>query len=140
MGPDMRNIVLAMVFVLCATPQFARAQDSSAQIQSVITEQIEAFRADDLGKAFSFASPKIRSMFGDPDTFGQMVRNGYPMVWHPADLRFSTLSDRGGKTVQSVLVTDQAGSLHFLDYEMIPGEAGWQIDGVTIRRAGAAGA
>lgn len=118
----------------------ARAQDAEADIRSVISGQIEAFKADDFETAFSFASPAIKQMFGSPSNFGAMVQTGYPMVWRPAQVRFSGLETTGGRTVQSVVVTDQSGALFVLDYEMIEVDGGWQIDGVTVRRDGDAGA
>lgn len=117
------------------------AEDADADIRAVISGQIEAFKADDFETAFSFASPAIRDMFGSPARFGEMVRTGYPMVRRPAQVRFSGLEVREGRTVQSVLVIDAEGALYVLDYEMVPGaDGGWRIDGVTIRRGGDAGA
>ena len=118
----------------------ARAEEPDPDIQAVISGQIEAFKADDFETAFSFASPTIKRMFGSPARFGAMVQTGYPMVWRPAQVRFSGLETRGGRTVQSVVVTDQSGALYVLDYEMIAVDGGWQIDGVTVRRSGDAGA
>ncbi len=118
----------------------AGAQDAEADIQAVISGQIEAFKADDFETAFSFASPTIKRMFGSPARFGAMVQTGYPMVWRPAQVRFSGVQTRGGRTIQSVVVTDQSGALYVLDYEMIAVDGGWQIDGVTVRRTGDAGA
>lgn len=133
--------VLVLVAVLLAWPgPGARAQDAAAAIRGVISDQIAAFRADDFGAAFEFASPAIRTMFGDPESFGRMVRQGYPMVWRPERFRFSGLEDRDGRKVQGVLVTDQNGALHMLEYEMIPGEGGWRINGVRILQAGDLGA
>jgi hypothetical protein len=129
-----------LLAVLLAWPGAAAAQDPAEAIRKVISDQIAAFRADDLGAAFDFASPAIRDMFGDPDRFGRMVREGYPMVWRPSRFRFSGLDERDGRLVQGVLVTDQAGALHVLEYEMIPGAGGWRINGVTVRQAGDAGA
>lgn len=117
-----------------------RADDPADEIRAVISEQIEALRADDFETAFSFASPMIKSMFGDAATFGTMVRNGYPMVWRPSDVRFSGLSTRGDLMVQNVLVTDQSGMLHIVRYEMVMEAAGWRINGVSLQRAGDAGA
>lgn len=118
----------------------ASAADPQSDIRAVIERQIEAFRADDFETAFTFASPMIRRLFGTPSRFGEMVRNGYPMVWRPSDVRFSSLVTRDGQMVQSVLVRDAAGALHVLDYEMILGEDGWRINGVRLRRPGDAGA
>ncbi len=128
---------LALIFALCL-PAGTWAQDAGgAAIRSVISRQIEAFKADDFATAFEFASPAIKEIFRSPDRFGAMVREGYPMVWRPRDLRFSDLREEGGRTVQSVLVTDQAGALYVLEYEMVPGPAGWQINSVTVRRSDA---
>ena len=39
-----------------------------------------------------------------------------------------------------MLVTDTAGALYVLEYEMVEGEQGWRIDGVRVLEEGAAGA
>lgn len=134
----MRGILLALVLVAGFGPA-ARAQDPAA-IRDVISDQIAAFRADDFGTAFTFASPMIRNMFGTPDQFGRMVREGYPMVWRPSDVQFGGLEERGGRTLQRVVVTDDRGAVHLLEYEMIPGEGGWRINGVRLLEPGATGA
>ena len=135
----MRRLALALAMVL-AWPLAAPAQEAGTEIREVISDQIAAFKADDFATAFTYASPSIKRLFGSPGRFGQMVRSGYPMVWRPADVRFTELKTRNGRQVQSVLVTDRAGALHVLDYEMVPGEDGWRINGVRVRKAGGAGA
>ena len=126
----------ALVIALGMSATGAWAQDAGgAAIREVISRQIEAFKADDFATAFGFASPAIKEIFGSPERFGAMVREGYPMVWRPGDLRFRELREEGGRTVQSVLATDQAGALYVLEYEMVPGPEGWQINGVTVRRS-----
>lgn len=135
----MRALLSACVLALgLAAAQPVQAQD--ADIRAVISNQLEAFKADDFETAFRFASPMIRQLFGTPDRFGQMVRSGYPMVWRPAQVRFGALETRGGKQVQPVLVTDASGALHVLDYEMVEMADGWRIDGVTLRRGSDFGA
>lgn len=136
----MRALVPALLVSLFWAVAPVRAQDAGAEIRSVISQQIDAFRADDFGAAFDFASPNIRGMFGTPEVFGRMVREGYPMVWRPADVRFSGLRVQDGRQVQGVVVTDAAGRLHVLDYEMIEGDDGWRINGVRLRDPGDAGA
>lgn len=136
----LRTLILSAVLLAGLQAAPGRAQDAAEAIRSVISGQIAAFRENDFERAFSFASPSIRRMFGNPTSFGSMVRHGYPMVWRPADVRFSGLRQEDGRTVQSVLVTDQEGALYVMDYEMVQGDGGWQIDGVTVRRAGDAGA
>ncbi len=125
---------------LLAGASAALADEPDATIRGVISGQIEAFRADDVDTAFEFASPTIQGMFGTPGNFGRMVREGYPMVWRPADVRFSRLGERGGRPVQGVLLTDGAGRVHVLDYEMIEVDGVWRINGVRFRDPDGAGA
>ncbi|WP_136442916.1 DUF4864 domain-containing protein [Pacificoceanicola onchidii] len=102
------------------------------KIQDVIEGQVEAFLADDFGTAFTFAGPSIQRMFRDPETFGSMVRNGYPMVHRPSDLMFGELREISGLLWQKVIVVDGAGQTHVLDYRMGEYEDGWRIDAVQI--------
>jgi len=132
----MRKLIAATLIAL-ALP--ASAQDRAGAIESVISEQIEAFLADDFAEAFTFASPDIRRLFRSPDNFGRMVRQGYPMVWRPAGVEFLGLGERDGRLAQRVMVTDGAGAIHFLDYFMTRTDAGWKIDGVVIVEPPAAG-
>lgn len=136
----MRRLAFALSMFIALLPQHAVAQDAGVEIRGVISDQIAAFKADDFEMAFTFASPGIKRLFGSPGRFGQMVRSGFPMVWRPAGVRFTDLSVRDGRQVQSVIVTDQAGTLHVLDYEMVPGQEGWLINGVWVREADGAGA
>ena len=61
-----------------------------------------------------------------------MVRNGYPMVWRPAELRFLELREVAGNLWQRVMITDSAGRLHFLDYQMVQFENNWKINAVQV--------
>lgn len=135
----MKAIVFAALFATSVGTQ-TLAQSEDQDIRSVINSQLSAFQADDFGTAFTFASPMIQSMFGTPERFGMMVREGYPMVWRPGKVEFAGLAERGGRKVQTVMVTDQAGRLHLLDYEMIETSDGWQINGVWLRKPAGAGA
>ena len=103
-------------------------------IEATIQGQIDAFLVDAFATAFPFASPNIKSLIGSSERFGQMVRNGYPMVWRPGELRFLELRDINGAVWQKVMIRDQAGEFHLLDYQMIQGPDGWQINGVQILR------
>jgi hypothetical protein len=132
----MRQFWLAAVLVLGLSAP-GPAQDAGHR--AVIEAQIAAFMADDFAAAFDFASPNIRAIFRTPERFGQMVVQGYPMVHRPAELRFLEQAERGGAILQRVLISDQAGRLHVLEYEMIPGAAGFVINGVRIVPGGGAG-
>jgi hypothetical protein len=135
----MLRMLMALVLIVGISGA-ARAQDDGAAIRGVISDQIAAFEQDDFAAAFEYASPGIRQMFGTSERFGQMVREGYPMVWRPGEVRFSDLDLRDGRTVQRVLVTDGAGALTVLEYDMVEGKQGWRIDGVRVLREGEVGA
>jgi len=128
----MRLISVLMLLALLA-PHPVRAQEG--EIRGVISDQLAAFQANDLATAFGFASPAIKGIFGDPQTFGQMVRTGYPMVWRPAAVRFGGLETVDGRPVQTVFFTDREGRLFEAAYEMIETAEGWRINGVYIREA-----
>ena len=125
----MRRMFIALVLAVgLALP--AAAQES--EIETVIQSQIDAFLRDDFAAAFTYASPTIKRLFGDPGNFGRMVRRGYPMVWRPAEVEFLELEPMGGAMVQRVMIRDASGEIHILAYQMVRTDDGWQINGVRI--------
>ena len=108
----------------------ALAQDGP--IEGVIQSQVDAFLSGDVEAAFGYASPGIKRMFDSPERFGQMVQQGYPMVWRPAEVRYLDRRDLGRGVVQRVMMQDAAGVPWVLEYQMIEGPDGWVIDGVRI--------
>ncbi len=137
----MRITFAALMLLLFLTPARAGAEGPAraGAIEEVISSQIEAFRADDFDAAFDYASPTIRGMFGSPERFGRMVREGYPMVHRPETLRFGDLREARGRLWQRVIVSDAAGRVHLLDYQMIETDGGWRINGVVLVPAQEAG-
>ena len=67
----MKTVLLAAVLTVASTLG-AFAQDT--EIRGVISEQFEAFKADDFAKAFTFASPALQSFFMSSENFGRMQR------------------------------------------------------------------
>lgn len=130
----MRAILCSLLLVIGLMGS-AAAQD--ADIEATIGAQIEAFKADDFAQAFTFASPNIQGIFRTPDNFGNMVRNGYPMVWRPAEIRYLELREIAGVLWKKVMITDTKGAVHILDYQMIKLENGWKINGVQMVQQGA---
>lgn len=138
---DIRSRLVACLLALplaLATP--AAADDAAAGIARTIQGQLDAFLADDFETAFTFASPGIKGMFRTPERFGEMVRSGYPMVWRPAEVRYLELRQVQGRTIQRVMIIDQHGGLHMVDYLMVETEDGWQIAGVQVLRDSTVGA
>lgn len=122
----------SLITALCLSLHSVPAVAQEAPIRSTIQSQIDAFLRDDFTAAFGFASPTIKMMFGSAENFGRMVRQGYPMVYRPADVRMLDLREVEGRLWQRVMVTDQQGRSHMLDYQMIETPDGWQINGVQL--------
>ena len=129
----LRHCLAVLAFVLAFGPaQAQEPQPRNPEIEAVIGGQLEAFEAQDIDRAFSYASPTIKGMFGSPEVFGLMVRRGYPMVWMPGEVTYLELAEIGGALWQRIEIIDQAGQRHYLGYRMVPGESGWKIGGVQI--------
>jgi len=132
----MRTLLFSLILILSGLS--VRADETS--IQTVIQSQITAFQQDDFATAFTYASPTIRQLFGTPERFGMMVRQGYPMIWRPGRVDFLPLKSEENRSVQDVMITDQAGMVHVLRYTMIEGDPGWQINAVQVLRTPQVGA
>lgn len=129
----MKQIILVVALLVAWTHPLEAAEPEDS-IQAVISAQIEAFLADDVEDAFGYAAPGIRRIFVTPEGFASMVQNGYPMVWRPAETRFLELRELDGALWQKVLIRDQAGAWHVLDYEMMRVDADWRIGAVQYLR------
>jgi hypothetical protein len=128
----MRRLILSILFAtFLASPVVA--QDRAAR--DVISDQIAAFLDEDPEGAFAFASPFIQDKFGTPERFGQMVREGYPMVWSPSEVTFLDMREIGGKLWQEVLLRDAAGKGWIAEYELVEVDGALRINGVRIRKA-----
>ena len=122
------RLILAGVAALVLSTTAA----SSETIEDVIGGQLEAFNQRDLSKAFGFASPMIQGIFGNPVNFGKMVSRGYPMVWNNSDVRFLEPREDGPLIFQRVMMRDEYGALHVIEYKLVPVDDSWQIDGVAL--------
>ena len=116
------------------------ANEGSAVMEEVhhtISSQIDAFKKNDFEEAYKFAAPNIQAQFPNPETFGLMVRNGYPIIWKPKSFKFVKFKDLGDKCIQRVLFQSYNGSLETYDYILEKDNNLWKIAGVlTIRSAG----
>ncbi len=125
----MRKCLAALLLAGALTGPALAQED---EIAGTIRSQMEAFLAEDAETAFTFASPGIQGLFGTPENFSRMVREGYPMVWHPGEIRFGGLDERGNYLAQNVYVTDMAGRAHALEYLMEQIDGRWRIAGVRL--------
>ena len=126
----MRAFLLALLLMLGPIAPGAWAQQD--QITATINGQLDAFTHRDAAKAFSFASPMIKRIFGTADNFAAMVQNGYPMVWTPQAAEMMELRTVAGNLWQRVHITDVDGKGWVLDYEMVQTPDGWRINAVQL--------
>ncbi len=102
-------------------------------IQSVIEDQISAFKSKDYDRAFSHAAPDIRQIFKTSDLFVGMVKNGYEPLYNPDSYAFSRSLEQGGSVYQEVIVTDKNGKQWQAVYTLEQQENGsWKITGVKM--------
>ena len=126
--------VTGALAALAQTDQTGVHTGHDPAIEAVIGAQIDAFLADDFSRAFTYASPGIRTLFGTPEKFGAMVREGYPMVWRPGRVSYLELQRKHGKLWQIVMIRDGSGTLHWLAYQMIQTDGAWKINAVEVLR------
>lgn len=121
-----------MMGAVLAASMAGGALAQGTEIEGVISNQIEAFQADNFAEAFEFASPSIQGIFGTPESFGRMVTQGYPMVWRPSEVTYLDLREENGSLWQKVQIVDAEGQVHILDYRMLETADGWKINGVQL--------
>ena len=131
----LRALIVGLFLALAAPAAAQEVLAPDPEIEATIAGQFDAFRAEDVEGAWSFASPNIQGIFGSVENFARMVEQGYPMVWAPGEVDFIDLQSFGGLLVQRVQVIDQAGNAHYLGYQMVRTEGGWRINGVQVLQA-----
>lgn len=103
----MRVLLLLLAFWIgFAAPVRA---DDIADAQAAIRSQAEAFGRDDAATAYGYAAPAIQGMFGTPDIFMNMVRNGYAPVYRHKSFEFGEGQMADGIIAQKVHILDADG-------------------------------
>ena len=133
----------ALMFALIATfaalqalmpvqAQAISARDDKA-VQAVVQSQLAAFAADDAKRAFSYATPELRKVFGSPATFMAMVKNSYPVVYRPASVAFLKPEGSGNEAVQRVQMLDADGTSYLAVYSLQrQKDMTWRISGCAV--------
>ncbi len=144
--PAERRVILSLfaglLLCLAAAGLFrpAHAQDYStppqadqAAIMNIIQSQLDAFQVDDGARAFSFATPQLRRMFGTPENFMAMVRGGYMAVYRPQSVEFLDARVVSGRTGQAVRFVGPDGIAVIAIYTMERQPDGsWRIAAVQL--------
>lgn len=113
-------------------------QQVDPAVRQVVESQLQAFAAEDAGKAFALTDPSLRTRFGDADTFLAIVRAQYPMVLRPTNILFLQPASDGVIALQKVRITDADGSNWVLTYLLNrQQDHQWRIAGTIIAPEGA---
>ena len=134
-----KKIWFALIFIVLLKNVTSADEVSTAieEVRFTISSQIDAFKENDVKKAYTFAAPNIQAQFPNPDIFGLMVRNGYPVIWNPKNYKFTSFKDLGNRCIQQVLFQSYDGSLETYDYLLEKDGNLWKIAGVlTVNSAG----
>jgi hypothetical protein len=132
------SAVLALLACLAAGP----ASSGEAEIrsaQSAIQGQLEAFRADDPARAYSFAAPSIKRIFPTVESFMSMVEGGYKPVRKPQSYAFGKSQEMSATAiVQQVLLVGPDGKDWEAVYTLeLQPDGSWLITGVSLRASNA---
>jgi hypothetical protein len=105
--------------------------------RTTITRQLEAFRANDGGLAYSFAAPNIKSMFPTVDSFMKMVTDGYQPVRRPQSYTFGRTRELSPSSVmQEMLITGPDGKNYSAIYTLeLQADGVFRITSVVIQPA-----
>ena len=134
-----RLIAVLAALYLAAAFAYAQALSESdkTEFQSIISSQIDAFRTGDGARAYSYASPTIRTIFPTPESFMNMVRQGYPPVYRAQSFAFGQAGfSASGRPIQRVTVVGPDGQSYQAIYTMERQPDGkWQINGCALVQA-----
>ena len=127
-----KKALIALLFIaLLKTLAFAdESRTIMEEVRYTISSQIYAFKENDVKRAYTFAAPNIQAQFPNPDIFGLMVRNGYPIIWKPKSFKFTEFKALGKTCIQRVLFRSYSGSIETYDYILKKNDDQWKIAGV----------
>ena len=129
------RLILAFAFAAgLAAPVAAEvAAGDRAAMQALVDGQIDAFRRDDGGAAYSYASPPIQNLYPTVDLFMGMVRQSFQPVYRPQAYTFGPLIETAAGPKLRVFVTGPDGAPYIAEYSFQRQPDGsWKINGCTI--------
>jgi hypothetical protein len=104
-------------------------------IQTVISDQIAAFRRDDSAAAYTLAAPGILGLFPTADEFMDMVKHAYQPVYRPQSVAYGPLKDGPDGPEQQLFITGPDGRRYIATYTLERQPDGtWLIGGCVLTR------
>ena len=134
--------LLALIAYPGALSAQAVSEAEAQEFQRIITDQLNAFNADDGAAAYGFAAPAIKRLFPSPEIFMSMVQKGYPPIYRRQSYTFGRIgNEMGGAPTQHVTIIDANGKAWTALYAMERQPDGsWKIVGCQLVEAPAADA
>ena len=119
-----------------ATPPATAAKVDPVAWQSVITGQIEAFRAGDAPKALSYAGAAFKKTFTDPVQFMQTIaQSGYSPIFVSVSHNFGAFTQIDASDVAQVVnFVGPKQELYQAIYVLGLEPDGWRVDGVQLMK------
>ena len=140
----MARILAAMAVFFLLQPQghagdelLGALTDADKQaIHQVVESQLSAFSHDDSIQAFFYASPRIQQRFRSPVNFLDMVKEAYPVVYHPRDFQLRKVESTEEGAIQQVFFFDEKGEPVLGFFQMEKQEDGsWKVNGCRLMPA-----
>lgn len=128
------SLIAAVMIMAPPGPAFSQSAESDhAAFRQIISAQIDAFRADNADKAYSFAAPSLQHQFSNPAKFMAMVRKRYVPIYAPTRFSFGDVSNELGKPTQRVTIVGPHGRAWLVRYGFSKHRAGqWRIAAVHL--------
>src|ERR1700733_11918624 len=130
-----RLAVLFLCLALFAAPARA-AETAPPEARALIEKQLDAFAHDDAEGAYALASPGIKALFADSDTFIAMVRKGYAPVYRHRSVEFGAFAEDGDKIEQSLTIVDEDNNVWNAIYYLERQPDGtWRTNGCRLTKS-----
>ena len=133
-----RKMRLAILFVclsLFAVPTRA-GETAQPEARALIEQQLDAFARDDAEGAYALATPGIKAIFTDSETFMAMVRQGYAPVYRHRSVEFGTFVEDGDKIEQSLTIVDEDNNVWNAIYYLERQPDGtWRTNGCLLTKS-----
>jgi len=121
---------MAWVIPCGAEPKLGHADWTA--IKKVIRQQLDALRAGDGERAFSYASPGIQAQFGDARTFMSMVRTAYSPLLDARYTEFLEGAVIDGVIVQPLRLIAPDNTVLVALYTLEKRKGGWRVNGCQL--------
>lgn len=104
------------------------------EIIGAIDGQLAAFRKNEVGRAFAYASTALQQQT-PIRRFAALVRDGYPEIWASARAEYGLVRDDGARATVTARVFVESGRSAVYDYVLVREDDVWRISGVLRHEA-----